>query len=87
VLIHLNVDSSPPDIVLRGLFEDDTLVLGRTTSLLSGKVDQGSRVGDDGTFVLDSVFVELSDGSVTLRKCTRGRISYNAHSEREGKKG
>jgi len=66
VLIHLNVDSAPPDIVFRRLFENDTLVLGRTTSLLSGEVDQGSRVGNDGSFVLDSVFIELSDGSVTL---------------------
>ena len=66
MLIHLNVDSTPPDIVFRRLFENDTLVLGRTTSLLSGEVDQGSRVGNDGSFVLDSVFIELSDGSVTL---------------------
>lgn len=66
VLIHLNVDGTPPDIIFRGLFEDDTLVLGRTTSLLSGEVDQGSRVGNDGSFVLDGIFVELSDRSVTL---------------------
>lgn len=66
VLIHLNVDSTPPNVVSRGFFVDNTLVLGRTTSLLSGKVDQCSRVGDNGSFVLDSIFVKLSDRSVTL---------------------
>jgi hypothetical protein len=66
VLVHLDVDSSPPDIVLRGLLVDDTLVLGRTAGLLAGEVDQSSRVGDDGSLVLDRIFVELSDGGVAL---------------------
>lgn len=66
MLIHLDVDGTPPDVVLRGLFVNDTLILGRTTGLLAGKVDQSSRVGNDGTLVLDSVFVQLSDGGVAL---------------------
>lgn len=47
VLVHLDVDGTPPDVVLGGLFIDDTLVLGRTTSLLAGKVDQRTRRGND----------------------------------------
>lgn len=49
VLVHLDVDRAPPDIILGGLLVHDTLVLGRTTGLLAGEVDQSTRRGDDGT--------------------------------------
>lgn len=66
VLVHLDVDGTPPDVVLARLLKDDTLVLGRATGLLPGEVDQGSRGGDDGAFVADGVFVELRDRGVAL---------------------
>ncbi len=66
VLVHLDVDGAPPDVVLGGLLVDDTLVLGRTTGLLTGVVDQGTGGRDDGTLLLDGVLVKLGNGSVTL---------------------
>ena len=41
-LLHLDVDGTPPDIVFASILVNDSLVLWRTTSLLSGKVDQGA---------------------------------------------
>jgi hypothetical protein len=66
VLVHLNVDGAPPDIVLRSLLIDNALVLRRTTGLLAGEVDESSRVGNDSALVLDGVLVKLGDGSVAL---------------------
>jgi hypothetical protein len=40
--LHLDVDGTPPDVVLASIFVDDTLVFWRTTSLLSGEVDQST---------------------------------------------
>lgn len=48
VLVHLDVDGPPPDVILGGLLVDDTLVLGRATGLFAGKVDERTRRGDDG---------------------------------------
>lgn len=66
VLVELDVDWTPPDVLGTGLFVDDTLVLGRTTGLLAREVDEGTLGGDDGSFVQDGVFVERSDGSIAL---------------------
>lgn len=66
VLVHLDIDRTPVDVILAAVFVDDTLVLGTAASLLSGKVDQGSRGGDDGTLVLDGIFVQLSHARVSL---------------------
>lgn len=38
-LLHLDVDGTPPDIILTSILKHDSLVFGRTTSLLSGEVD------------------------------------------------
>ena len=67
VLVHGNVDTArPPDVVLRGLFVDDSLVLGRSTGLLAGEVDESTVGGDDGAFVHDGVLVQCGDGGVSL---------------------
>ena len=65
-LIHLDVDGAPPDVVLAGLLKDDTLIFGATASLFSGKVDEGSRRRDDGSFVADSIFVKLGGWGVAF---------------------
>lgn len=62
--VHLNVDGTPPNIVLGGLFKDDTLVLGGSTSLLAGEVDEGTSAGNDGTFIPNGIFVELGYRSI-----------------------
>jgi len=64
--IHLDVDRAPPDIILGGLFVNDTFVFGRTTGFFARKVDEGARGGDDSTFVADGFLIEERDGSITL---------------------
>jgi hypothetical protein len=64
--LHLDVDGSPPDVVLGGLLENDSLVFGTAAGLLSREVDEGSGIRDDGSFVSDGILVESSDGSITL---------------------
>lgn len=64
--VHLDVDGTPPDIVLGGILEHNTLVLGAAASLLTGEVDQSTGRGDNGTLVADGVLVEQSDGGVPL---------------------
>jgi hypothetical protein len=64
--LHLDVDGTPPDIVLTSILKDDSLVFWRTTGLLSGEVDQSTTGRDDGAFVDDGVFVKRSDGCVSL---------------------
>jgi hypothetical protein len=66
VFVHFDIDGTPPNVVFGRVFIDDTLVFWTATGLFTGKVDQSTSCGDDGTFVTDSVFVELSDGCVTL---------------------
>jgi hypothetical protein len=66
VLIHLDVDGAPPDVVFGGFLVYYALVLGGTTSLLAREVDEGTRGRDDGTFVSDGIFVELSHRSIAL---------------------
>lgn len=65
-LIELDVDGTPPDIVLAGFFVDDTLVLGTATGLLSGKVDESASGRDDGAFITDGIFVEQCYRGVAL---------------------
>lgn len=67
MLRHSDIHRAPPDIVHRGLFKDDTLVAGTAASLLTREVDESAVGGNNSAFFLDSVFVELSDGRVTLR--------------------
>jgi hypothetical protein len=38
--LHLDVHRSPPDVILAGLLENDSLVLGTPARLLAGKVDE-----------------------------------------------
>jgi len=38
--LHLDVDGSPPDLILAPILVDDPLILGRTTGLLPGEVDE-----------------------------------------------
>ena len=66
-LVKLNVNRPPPDVILGGFLEDDTLVLWATSGLLTGEVDERSRRGDDGALVANSVFVEEGYGGVTLQ--------------------
>lgn len=67
VLVHGNVDTArPPNVVLGGLLVDDSLVFGGSTGLLAGEVDESTVGRDDGAFVQDGVFVQGSDGSVSL---------------------
>lgn len=63
-LVHLDVDRTPPDIVLRGLLEDDTLVLGGTAGFLARKVDESAVAGDDSTLIPDGILVKLGDRSI-----------------------
>lgn len=42
-LVHLDVNGTPPDVILGSLLIDDTLVLGRAAGLLARKVDEGAR--------------------------------------------
>jgi len=65
--VHLNVDRAPPDVILAGLFVDDTLVLGAPAGLLTGEVDESTGGGDDGALVFDGIFVELGGGGVALQ--------------------
>ena len=67
MFVHLDVDWAPPDVVLAGFFEDDTLVLGTATRLLAGKVDERTGSGDDGTLVPDSILVQLADSGIALQ--------------------
>ena len=66
MLVHFDVNGTPPDIILARFFEDDTLVLGTATRLLTGKVDERTRGGNDGALVSDSILVQLCDGRITL---------------------
>jgi hypothetical protein len=56
-LLHLDVDGTPPDIILTSILVDDSLIFWRTTSLLSGEVDQSTTGGNDGSFIDDSIFI------------------------------
>jgi len=56
--IHLDVHGTPPDIVFAGLLVDDSFVLGTATSFLAREIDKGTRRGNDGTLVSDSIFVK-----------------------------
>lgn len=62
---HGLVDGSPPDLILRGLLLDDTLVGGRTTSLSTRVSSQGT-AGSDGSsgFVDKSILIESRDSRV-----------------------
>jgi hypothetical protein len=56
---HGLVDGSPPDLILRGLLLDNTLVRGGTTSL-SARVSTQSTAGGDGSagLVDKSILIE-----------------------------
>jgi hypothetical protein len=49
VLVHLDVNRTPPNVILGGLLVYDTLVLGGATRLFAGKVNQCAGRGDDST--------------------------------------
>lgn len=66
VLVHLDIDGSPPDVVLGGVLEDDSLVLWRSTSLLTGEVDQCAVAGNDSSLLGDRILVQCSNRSVAL---------------------
>lgn len=62
---HGFVDGSPPDLLFGGLFLDDALVGGRTTSLCTRVGAQGTAGGDGGTGLIDKgIFIEGSDSRV-----------------------
>jgi hypothetical protein len=62
---HGLVNGSPPDLVLRGLLLDNTLVGGGTTSLCARVGSQGTGRSDSGTSLVDEgIFVKGSDGGV-----------------------
>lgn len=82
VLVHLDVDGAPPDVVLGRLLVDDTLVLGRATRLLAGEVDQSSVGGNDGTLLGDGVLVEGSDRGVALQVAAKRHKRMDEQSER-----
>jgi hypothetical protein len=65
-LLHLDVDRTPPNIILTSILKNDSLVFGRATSLLSRKVDQSTTGRNDGSFIHDSVFVQGSNGGISL---------------------
>lgn len=65
-LIHLDVDGAPPDLILRGILVDNTLVLRTATGLLAREVDQSAAARDNSTLISDGVLVELGDGGVSL---------------------
>jgi hypothetical protein len=65
-LIHLDVYTSPPDVIFAGFFKDNALVLGRTTSLLSREVDQSTGGGNNGAFIADGVLIEQGDRCVAF---------------------
>ena len=67
VFVHLDVDAPPPDLVLAGLFINDTLVLWAPSSLLAREIDESSRGGDDSSFVSDGIFIELSGRGIALQ--------------------
>jgi hypothetical protein len=64
--IKLDIDRTPPDIVLGGLFVDDTLVLGAAAGLLAREIDQGACGRYDGALVADGVLVKKGGRSVAL---------------------
>jgi hypothetical protein len=65
-LVHFDIDGTPPDVVLAGVFVHNTLVLWTATGLFPGKVDESTRGGDDGTLVPNGVFIEQGDGGVAF---------------------
>lgn len=71
---HGLVDGTPPDIVLRGVFLDDTLIRGRTASLSTRVGGESTAGGDSSTgFVDEGIFVESRDrrvgNLVSLARC------------------
>lgn len=64
--IHLDVDGTPPDVIFAGVFVNNTLVFGTTTSLLSGEVDQSTGRGYNGAFIPNSILVKKGNRSITL---------------------
>jgi hypothetical protein len=66
VLVHLDVDWSPPNVVFTSFFKDDSLVLGTSASLFTTEVDQSTTARNDGTFLFDGIFVEGCNRGISL---------------------
>lgn len=64
--VQLNVNRTPPDVVLGGLFVYDTLVLWAATGLLARKVDQRTIGRDDSPLIANGILVQLCDRGVAL---------------------
>lgn len=67
-LVHLDIDRAPPDIVFARLLIDNALVFRAPPSLLSRKVDECTRSGDDGSFVPNGILVKLGNRCIALEE-------------------
>ena len=65
-LVHLNVDRTPPDLILGGVLVHDPLGLRAAAGLLAGEANQSTGRGDDRALVLDGVLVQDGRGRVAL---------------------
>ena len=63
--IQLDVHTPPPNLLLARIFVHDPLVLRATTSLLSREIDESARLGDDGTFIPNGIFIQLCRGGIS----------------------
>lgn len=67
LFVNGSVDRTPPDILLGGFFTDNTLVLGRTASLLARVGAESTGRGDHGALLVSKgFFVENGNGGVAL---------------------
>jgi hypothetical protein len=66
MLVHLNIDRAPPDIVLASFFVYNSLVLGASSSLLSREVDECTSGRDDSALVANSILIKESYWCIAL---------------------
>lgn len=66
-LIHLDIDRPPPNLVSGRLLVDNTLVLGTTSSLFAGEVDECTGGRDNGTLIANGILVELRNRRIALQ--------------------
>ena len=60
VVINIDVDRTPPNIIFGVLVADNSFVRRRTSSLGTGIRNQGSRIRDDGAFIKKNGFLVKS---------------------------